>query len=80
MPTRLRSFPVLLALIVGLAFAVRVGATMGGYQNLPLGLDDNNWYHTQSLLLADHGDLYDPFACLDSVREPGMTNVQAVAL
>lgn len=79
MPTRLRSFPVLLALVVGLAFAVRVGATLGGYQNLPLGLDDNNWYHTQSLLLADHGDLYDPFACLDSVREPGMTNDQAVA-
>lgn len=80
MPTRLRSFPVLLALVVGLAFAVRVGATMGGYQNLPLGLDDNNWYHTQSLLLADHGDLYDPFACLDSVREPGMSNDEAVAL
>ncbi len=79
MPTRLRSFPVLLALVVGLAFAVRVGATLGGYQNLPLGLDDNNWYHTQSLLLADHGDLYDPFACLDSVREPGMSNDQAVA-
>lgn len=80
MPTRLRSFPVLLALVVGLAFAVRVGATLAGYQNLPLGLDDNNWYHTQSLLLADHGDLYDPFACLDSVREPGMSNDQAVAL
>lgn len=79
MPTRLRSFPVLLALVVGLAFAVRVGATLGGYQNLPLGLDDNNWYHTQSLLLADHGDLYDPFACLDSVREPGMSNDEAVA-
>ena len=80
MPERLRSFPALLVAIVGLAFAVRVLATLAGYQNLPLGLDDNNWYHTQSLLLADHGDLYDPFACLDSVREPGMSNDQAVAL
>lgn len=80
MPQRLRSFPALLVAIVGLAFAVRVLATLAGYQNLPLGLDDNNWYHTQSLLLADHGDLYDPFACLDSVREPGMSNDQAVAL
>ncbi|MCB1005521.1 MAG: glycosyltransferase family 39 protein, partial [Acidimicrobiales bacterium] len=80
MPQRLRSFPALLVAIVGLALAVRVLATLVGYQNLPLGLDDNNWYHTQSLLLADHGDLYDPFACLDSVREEGMGNDQAVAL
>ncbi len=80
MPQRLRSFPALLVAVVGLAFALRVVATMAGYQHLPLGLDDNNWYHTQSLLLADHGDLYDPFACLDSVREPGMGNDQAVAL
>ena len=71
MPKRLWSFRALLLALVGLAFAVRVLATLVGYQHLPLGLDDNNGYHTQSLLLADHGGFYDPFACLDSVNPDG---------
>lgn len=80
MPERLRSFPALLSALVGLAFAVRLLATLVGYQHLPLGLDDNNGYHTQSLLLADHGGFYDPFACLKDVNADGaMGNDQAVA-
>ena len=75
---RFRAF--LLAL-VGLALVVRVGATLAHYQDLPLGLDDNNGYHVQSLLLADHAGYYDPFACLDDVNpERALPNDQAVEL
>jgi hypothetical protein len=71
---------VLLLALVGLALVVRVGATLAHYQDLPLGLDDNNGYHVQSLLLADHGGYYDPFACLDDVNpDRALPNDEAVA-
>lgn len=71
MPRALSSFRARLLLVVAVALFVRIAAVMAGYQHLPLGLDDNNGYHIQSLLLADHGGFYEPFVCLDSVRADG---------
>ncbi|HYF46875.1 MAG TPA: hypothetical protein VD926_11735, partial [Acidimicrobiales bacterium] len=61
-------FRILLLGVVAVALAVRVLAVLLHYQDLPLGLDDNNGYHVQSLLLADDGGFYDPFACLEDVN------------
>jgi len=52
--------------IIGLfALGVRWAATWFGYRNLPLGLDDNNYYHLQGLLFADHKTIVDPFIWQD---------------
>lgn len=58
---RLRSFGVLLTLVGVGALALRVGVTMAHYRHLPLGLDDNNYYHLQGVLFAEHLDIVDPF-------------------
>jgi 4-amino-4-deoxy-L-arabinose transferase-like glycosyltransferase len=67
----LRGFPARLLLIVALALAVRWVAVFVHYQDLPLGLDDNNAYHIQAILLAEEGDFYEPFVYRDSVEAGG---------
>jgi hypothetical protein len=49
-----------------LGLVVRAVTVMAHYRKLPLGLDDNNWYHTQANLLADHGGIFEPFRWLDT--------------
>ena len=61
-----RRFRLFLALIVLGGFLVRVVAILVAYRHRTLGLDDNNWYHTQANLLADHGGFYEPFVWLGS--------------
>ena len=60
------TFPVKLAVVGALALGVRVVAVVTHYRYLPLGLDDNNWYHTQANLLADHGGIFEPFVWRDT--------------
>src|SRR5262245_10607240 len=79
MRSRLRGFPARLLLLVALALAVRWVAVFVHYQDLPLALDDNNAYHTQAILLADHGGFYEPFVYLDSLREGGPAVLQQSA-
>jgi 4-amino-4-deoxy-L-arabinose transferase-like glycosyltransferase len=67
----LRGFPARLLLLVALALAVRWVAVAVHYNDLPLGLDDNNAYHTQAILLADHGGFYEPFVYRDSLEAGG---------
>jgi 4-amino-4-deoxy-L-arabinose transferase-like glycosyltransferase len=67
----LRGFPARLLLFVALALAVRWVAVAVHYNDLPLGLDDNNAYHLQAILLADEGGFYEPFVYQDSVEAGG---------
>lgn len=60
------SLPVVLASVFGLGLVVRVGTVLAHFKDLPLGLDDNNWYHTQANLLADHGGIFEPFVWRDT--------------
>jgi hypothetical protein len=60
------SFPVKLLAVGGLGLVVRAVTVMAHYRKLPLGLDDNNWYHTQANLLADHGGIFEPFVWRDT--------------
>lgn len=71
MRSLLRGFPARLLLIVALALAVRWVAVFVHFEDLRLALDDNNAYHTQAILLADHGGFYEPFVYLDSLRAGG---------
>ena len=61
MRTLLASFRARVWLVGLFALGVRFAATWFGYRNLPLGLDDNNYYHLQGLLFAEHKDIIDPF-------------------
>jgi 4-amino-4-deoxy-L-arabinose transferase-like glycosyltransferase len=58
---RFASFRARVLLIGGVALGVRFAATWFGYRNLPLGLDDNNYYHLQGKLFAEYHDIIDPF-------------------
>lgn len=71
MRDQLRRFPVRLLLIVLLALAVRWVAVFVHYGDLPLDLDDNYAYHTQSALLVDEGGFYEPFVWRDSLEAGG---------
>ena len=65
MLARLRDIRVALGLIALGALAVRVIVILAAYKNLPLGLDDNNGYHIQANLFADHFGFYEPFVFLN---------------
>ncbi len=71
MRSALRGFPARLLLLVALALAVRWVAVGVHYNDLELGLDDNNAYHTQAILLAEHGGFYEPFVYRDSLEAGG---------
>lgn len=65
MRPHLRSFRALVWLVGLFGLLVRFLATWFGYKDLPLGLDDNNYYHLQGLLFADHKTIVDPFIYQD---------------
>ena len=60
------SLPVKLAVVGAIGLGVRVVTVMAHFRDLPLGLDDNNWYHTQANLLAEHGGIFEPFVWRDT--------------
>jgi hypothetical protein len=55
-----------LVAVGALGLVVRAVTVVVHYRDLPLGLDDNNWYHTQANLLADHGGIFEPFVWRDT--------------
>jgi 4-amino-4-deoxy-L-arabinose transferase-like glycosyltransferase len=59
--SHLLSFRALVWLVGLVALIWRIVATERWYADLPLGLDDNNYYHLQGLLFADHKTIVDPF-------------------
>jgi 4-amino-4-deoxy-L-arabinose transferase-like glycosyltransferase len=63
--SRLLSFRAGVWLVGLFALVVRVGATWRWYKDLPLGLDDNNYYHLQGQLFAEHKTIVDPFIWID---------------
>ena len=60
------SLPVKLLAVSLVGLVVRAVTVLFHYRDLPLGLDDNNWYHTQANLLADHGGIFEPFVWRDT--------------
>lgn len=61
-----RSFRWVALVVVVLALCVRVVTTLVAYQDLPLGLDDNFYYHEQAQLLAEGEGYANPFVHADT--------------
>lgn len=61
-----RGFRWVALVVVVVALSVRAVTTLVAYQDLPLGLDDNFYYHEQARLLAEGEGYANPFVYADT--------------